>query len=164
MYARNALPGYVVIALAITACQPPVQEVGRLSEEDVAAIRTVFAVHRQNALGSDWAADAALYAEDAVELPPNGAPIRGRVAIQAARAQLDRVSDFTMNIAEIDGSGDFAYAWNSYSLTTVLAGAADAITDTGKALVILRKQPDGSWLMHRVIWNADPPPPDEGGD
>ncbi len=93
-----------------------------------------------------------------------GPPIRGLAAISAARAQLDRVLDFTLNIVEIDGSGDFAYAWNSYSLTSVLSGAAEAITATGRALVILRKQPDGSWVMHRVIWNSDQPPPDEGGD
>ncbi len=73
MCTHNALPGYMAIALTITACQAPVQEVRRLSEEDVAAIRTVFVVHIQNSLRSDWAADAALYAEDAVELPPNGA-------------------------------------------------------------------------------------------
>jgi len=164
MRARNGMPGYVMIALTITACQPAIQEVRRLSEEDVAAIRTVFTVHRQNALASDWAADAVLYAEDAVELPPNGVPIQGRAAIQAARAQLDRVPDFTLNIVEIDGSGDLAYAWNSYSLTSVPAGATEAITVTGRALVILRKQPDASWLMHRVIWNSDQPPPDESGD
>lgn len=164
MCTRNVLPGYVAIALTITACQAPVQEVRRLSEEDVAAIQTVFAVHIQNSLGSDWAADAALYSEEAVELPPNGAPIRGLAAITAGRAQVGRVLDFTLNIVEIDGSGDLAYAWNSYSLTSVLSGAAEAITVTGRALVILRKQPDGSWVMHRVIWNSDQPPPDEGGD
>ena len=164
MFARNAVLGWVAIALTSTACQPPVQEVSRLSEEDVAAIRTFFEVHRQNALASDWAADAALYAEDAVRLPPNGAPIRGRTAIQAALAQVHTVLDFTVNTVEIDGRGDLAYAWNSYSVTSVLEGAAEATTATGKALVILRKQPDGSWLFHRVIWNSDEPPPDERGD
>lgn len=69
---HNALPIHLAIALTIVACQPSVQGVTRLSEEDMAAIRTVFAVHRQNAPRSDWAADAALYTEDAVELPPNG--------------------------------------------------------------------------------------------
>ena len=57
-------------------------------------------------------------------------------------------------------SGDLAYAWNSYSLTSVLSGAVEAITATGRALVILRKQPDGSWLFHRVIWNSDLPLPE----
>jgi uncharacterized protein (TIGR02246 family) len=164
MVARNALLGWVAITLTSTACQPPVQEVSRLSEDDVAAIRTFFEVHRQNALASDWAADAALYAEDAVRLPPNGGPIRGRAAIQAALAQVDTVLDFTVNTVEIDGRRDLAYAWNSYSVTSVLGGTAEPITATGKALVILRKQPDGSWLFHRVIWNSDEPPPAERGD
>jgi len=160
MNVRNRSLVLLALALASTACQPPVQEVSRLSEDDVAAIRTVFEVHRQNALASDWAADAALHAEDAVRLPPNGAPIRGRAAIQAALAQVDTVLDFTVNTVEIDGRGDLAYAWTSYSMSSVLEGAAEAITATGRALVILRKQPDGSWLFHRVIWNSDLPLPE----
>lgn len=164
MIARNALVAWVAIALTSTACQPPAQEVRPLSEEDVAAIRSFFEVHTQNVLASDWAADAALYTEDAVRLPPNGAAIRGRAAIQAALAQVDTVLDFTESAVELDGRGDLAYAWVAYSLTAVLQGSVEPIRDTGKALVILRKQPDGFWMFHRVIWNSDGPPADEGAE
>ncbi len=161
MFTRNVLLAWVAIALTITACQPPAQEVSRLSQEDVAAIQSLFEIHRQNALASDWAADAALYTEDAVRLPPSGTAIRGRAAIQAASAQVDTVLEFTHNAVEIQGRGDLAYAWNSYSMSFVLRGSAEPSTATGKALVILRKQPDGSWLFHRVIWNSDQSPAEE---
>lgn len=156
-FACNALLVWVAIALTITSCQPPAREVGPLSEKAVAAIRSLFESHVQNVLASDWAADAALHTEDAVRLPPNGAAIRGRAAIQAALAQVDTVLDFTHSIVEIDGRGDMAYAWVAYSLTSVLKGSAKSIMDTGKALLILRKQQDGSWLFFRVIWNSDKP-------
>jgi ketosteroid isomerase-like protein len=161
MITRNALVAWVAIALTSTACQPPAQEVRPLSEEDVAAIHNFFEVHTQNVLASDWAADAALRTEDAVRLPPNGAAIRGRAAIQAALAQVDTVLDYTMSAVELDGRGDLAYAWVAYSLTSVLQGSVEPIRDTGKALVILQKQPDGSWMFHRVIWNSDEPPPQD---
>jgi uncharacterized protein (TIGR02246 family) len=164
MFARNALPAWIAIALASTACQPPAQEIGGLSEQDVAAIQSLFERHRQNALAGDWAADAALYTEDAVRLPPAGNAIRGRAAIQAALAQVDTVLDFTVKTVEIDGRGDLAYALNSYSVSLVMRGSAEPSTDAGRALVILRKQADGSWLFHRVIWNSNEPPPEKRAD
>lgn len=160
MFARYAVLGWLAMALTSTACQQPAQEVGRLSEDDVAAIRDFLEVHRGQALAGDWEADAVLYTEDAVRLPPNGPPIRGRAAIQAAMAQVDTVLDFTFNTVEIDGRGDLAYVWNSYSVTSVPEGAVEPTTATGKAILILRKQPDGSWLFHRVIWNSNEPPPE----
>ncbi len=39
----------------------------------------------------------------------------------------------------------------------------EPITDVGKFLAILRKQPDGSWLVSHAIYNADAPPPPMGG-
>ena len=47
----------------------------------------------------------------------------------------------------------------SYSATVTREGMAEPMTDTGKYLVLLRKQADGSWLMTTVIWNSDAPPP-----
>ncbi len=164
MNTQRALLVALTLALASTACQPPSQEAGPLSEEDVAAIRSFFEVHTQNVLASDWAADAALYTEDAVRLPPNGATIRGRAAIQAALAQVDTVLDYTPSAVEVDGRGDLAYAWVAYSLTSVLQGSVEPIRDTGKALVILRKQPDGSWMFLRVIWNSDLPLTEDGSE
>ncbi len=153
MFKHNVLVAWVTIALMCTACQPSVKEVSLLSEKDVAAIRSFFDIHTKNALAGDWAADAALYTEDAVRLPPNGEAIRGRAAIQAALEQVDTVTYFTHNIIEIDGRGDLAYVWVAYSLTFVSKGSTDPIRATGKALMILRKQPDGAWMFHRVMWN-----------
>ena len=145
------------LALLVVACQPAADNVGSLSDEDASAIRTFFAQHRENALAGDWAADAALYTEDAVRLPPNGAPIRGRTAIEAALAGVDTVLSFTHNIVELDGRGGLAYVWVDYSFSGLLPNSDEPFTDMGKALVLLRKQPDGSWMFFRVMWNANEP-------
>jgi ketosteroid isomerase-like protein len=158
MIPRNTLAAWAAIALTSTACQPTAEDVRPLSEEEVAAIHSFFAVHTENVLASDWVADAALYTEDAVRLPPNGAAIRGRAAIHAALAQVDTVLDFTESTVELEGRGDLAYAWVAYSLTAVLQGSVEPFRDAGEALVILRKQPEGSWMFSRVIWNAGKPP------
>ncbi len=164
MRVRTTLTAVLALALASTACQPPAQEAAGLSDEDVAAIGSFFEVHTQYALASDWDADAALYTEDAVRLPPNGEPIRGRAAIQSALAQIETVLDYTISVVELDGGGDLAYAWVAYSVTTVIQGSVEPIKSTGKALAILRKQPDSSWMFSRVIWNSDLPLPEGSGN
>jgi uncharacterized protein (TIGR02246 family) len=82
--ARTTLFAVLVLALASMACQPPAQEAGPLSEEDVAAIRAVPQSYTEAMLANDYAAVAALWAEDAVLMAPNEPLIEGRAAIQAS--------------------------------------------------------------------------------
>jgi ketosteroid isomerase-like protein len=42
----------------------------------------------------------------------------------------------------------------------MLEGMEQPITDSGKYLVLLSKQADGSWLISAVIWNSDMPLPE----
>ena len=70
MFAHNAVVAPAAIALTV-ACQLPAPEIGPLSEEDVAAIKSLGAALDEAALASDWGALAALLTEDAVFMPPN---------------------------------------------------------------------------------------------
>lgn len=38
-----------------------------------------------------------------------------------------------------------------------VAGATDAISDTGKILIVFRKQADGTWRRLADAWNSDLP-------
>jgi uncharacterized protein (TIGR02246 family) len=121
-----------------------------LSEKDIADIRALFKLHVKNALASDWAADAQLYTEDAMRFPPGGEPIKGRKAIQSALENIESVSSFTHELLEVNGCSNIAYVVVKYSLTAKQVGSSEAYTSTGKALNILKKQPDNIWKLHRV--------------
>jgi ketosteroid isomerase-like protein len=41
-------------------------------------------------------------------------------------------------------------------------GAPEPFQESGKYVVILQKQPDGSWLVVVDIWNSDLPLTEEG--
>ncbi len=159
MFARNALVACIVIAL-ISACQPPAQEAGPLSEQDVAAIKASPDAFAEAMLAGDWAAVAALFTEDAVFMPPNGPAVEGRTAIQASLEPLPPFAQFEATIVQIDGRGNLAFVRATYSETYTVEGTPEPIHNTGKYVEIWRKQPDGKWLIAVEIWNSDLPLPE----
>ncbi len=147
------IPSVVLtFSLVVTACQPGV---GPLSEEDVATIRSTHAAYHEVALAKDWDAVVTYYTTDAVIMPPNQLAVHGRDAIRDWYASFPPVTEVELPIVEIDGRGDIAYVRGTYTLTMVIEGIPEPITDIGKNLAIWRRQPDGSWLMAVDTFNSD---------
>jgi len=142
-----------IIGLACQAGEP-----NGLSDDDLAAIQGVFEAHRENVLAGNWSADLDLYTEEAVRLPPFGGAVHGRAAIADELSAIDTVLAFEMNTVEIDGRGDLAYVWNTYTLTAIAAGSEEQVAADGKSILVLRRSADGSWRFHRVIWNSNQAP------
>jgi len=163
MSARSVLMAALAFILAGAACAGPAPEAGPLSEDDVAAINDLAERQMVEAfLAKDWAAFATLFTEDAVRMPPNELLHQGRAAIEAwASANWGPLTytEMSQEALEIEGRGDLAYVRGTYSVTVGAPGAPEPITNVGKMLAILRKQPDGSWLVSQAIYNADAPPP-----
>lgn len=155
---RPMRPTFLLTALscAVLACQPVP---ARLSEADIAAIRAGAASFVANALARRDSANAALFTENGVFLPPNEPAVAGRAAIQAWFSAFPPMSDFKTQIVEIDGLGDLAYVRGTYSLTIAAAGRTPAISDHGKYLEIRRRQSDGRWLTMYDMFNSDVPLP-----
>lgn len=148
---------------AVAACQPAAT---LLSDEDIAAIRSLDASYAQAILSEDADAIAALYAEDGIEMPPNAPANVGREIIRqwytTSVFPVYDFDDFTITPGEIDGVNGLAFNRGTYSSTTV-EGTSVSETVTGKYVVIARRQADGTWLWSVDIWNVDSPlPPTEG--
>ncbi len=162
MSTRSVLLAVLTLALASTACQPPAQEAGPLSEEDVAAIRDFNDLVVEAILANDASALTAVYTEDGVRMAPNEPAQQGRAAIQAAHEASPNVTKLSTTLSEIDGLDGLAYDRGTFSITVRVEGMPEPLTETGKYIWILRKQPDGSWLIAAAIWNSDLPLPEEG--
>ena len=141
-----------VALLGLIACYPPAP--ASLAEEDLAAIKAIDQAWTEGARANDWASVAALYAEDAVLMPPNKPVVTGRGNIQEEFESTPSVTAVNLEVNEIDGLGGLAYVRGSYTLTMSIEGVG-AITDSGKYMDIRRKQADGSWLIIRDIYNSD---------
>jgi uncharacterized protein (TIGR02246 family) len=108
--------------------------------------------------GGDAKAVAALYADDAVLLPPGASGVTGRAAI---------LDFFTKDIAgskaagavfvldpktDVGVSGNMGWESGTYAVTV-----KGAVVATGKYLSVSRKK-DGKWLYIRDTWNSNTPP------
>lgn len=96
----------------------------------------------------DVATLASLYAEDAMLLPPDHEPIQGREAIRAFwRQGTDEGLEVTNLAVEVDGN--LGYLVGQYHLPATDEEPADS----GKYVMCLKRQRDGSWKVTADIWN-----------
>ncbi len=130
-----------------------------LPDKDIAAIQSTLQSLVRAQLAGDWDAAARFCTEDHVAMPPF------RPALEGRAAWLEWVGSFDMSFADmraealaIDGRGDLAFLRGRYSEAFTPQGGSETVQRTGKFLWILRKQPDGSWLVALAIGNPDQPP------
>jgi uncharacterized protein (TIGR02246 family) len=124
------------------------------------AIVAVADAYTKAATAGDAKAVAALYTEDAMELPPNHPPVKGRAAIQeyyVAQFAEAKVSGFTLTHWESTSHGDLAVDVGSYK-QTITPTQGTGMSDTGKYAVILKKV-GGAWKVAYAIYNSDSAPP-----
>jgi len=95
---------------------------------------------------------AAIYADDAMLLPPEGDAVQGKAAIEAFwQGAMDALPGVTVTLEtrELHNLGDVAVEVGSFTDT----GADGAHVDHGKYLVVWMLK-DGKWKMVRDIWNS----------
>jgi uncharacterized protein (TIGR02246 family) len=127
------------------------------SENDIQVIRefrssVLDAIERE-----DWFTVANAYVEDGIAMPPGEHPVRGRAAILEWHEQLGeliRVVGRNSESVEISVQGDLGYLYGTYETSYVMAGTEETITEAGKHILIVRRQPDGGWKTELAIWNS----------
>ena len=123
------------------------------------AIRAVADQYVKATLAGDAKAIATLYAEDAIEMPPNEPPVKGRAAIQQyyeKQFKQGKMSSFTLDHFEARAAGDIGYDVGTYRQNMTPASGT-AMDDSGKFIVILERTA-GKWLVAYAIYNSDRPP------
>src|SRR4029453_11585719 len=124
----------------------PQPEVVRVANAYVAAM-----------LASDAAMAAALYQENAVEMPNCRPLVKGRPAIEQYFRSLMKevtITTFVLTHTESTISGDTAYDVGTY--TQRLSTRDGIVDDTGKYIVML-KRTGGEWKIENAIPKRDHP-------
>jgi ketosteroid isomerase-like protein len=107
--------------------------------------RYLDAYHR-----NDAEALASLYASTGILLPPGRPLIRGREAIRRFWEQ-GMEADFQMENLEIGVSAGTGYAVGRYFIPPDDENDAES----GKYVIMVRRQPGGAWAVAADIWNED---------
>jgi len=155
MKLRRILLGLVFAGVSAAACTPTMDAPRGLSAADSTALRAIAERDAAMVLARDFAAMSAGYTADAVRMPPNAPALVGRPAILASLEQLPSITTFEFHLRDLQGDGEIAYMRAAWSISLTPPGAAQAVSDSGKILVVLRKQADGSWLRVADAWNSD---------
>lgn len=121
--------------------------------DEIVAANEVFmaAFKRQDAAGL-----AKLYTDDGQVLPPNSDFITGHEALQGFWSAVMNmgVKEAKLEIVEVEDIGDTAIEVSNF----MMFGNEGQLLDKGKYMVVW-KQVDGNWLLHRDIFNSSMPPP-----
>ena len=122
----------------------------QISDAIVAANEKFMTVFKMG----DAAGLANLYTENGQVLPPNGGFLTGKDAIQAIwQSILDMgAKEIKLDIVEVEGQGDTAIEVSNYTLYS----EDGQELDQGKYIVIWKQQ-DGQWKLHRDIFNSSMP-------
>lgn len=148
------------IALLVAgACQMPPPNTSAAAKQAIDAANATWP-----RLTSTGHADslAELYQTNAIIMPPNMAPTRGKEAIRAFFATMNAVKPtLTLSADSVFGSGNSAVEVGRWHFTFP-AGAAlppgTPMADSGKYVVRWVNE-NGRWLMAQDIWNSDVAPP-----
>jgi uncharacterized protein (TIGR02246 family) len=149
---------FVVLAMAAL---PAAAQQKAAAGGDEAAIGKLRAAYEKAALAQDAAAVAKLFASDGAELPPFEPTAKGRAAIEAYQkrfAQQFMLHGIKITPAATRVMGDVAYEVGSVRQSLMAQKGGAMIDDSGKYVVILKKEA-GNWLIQYLIFNSDNPPP-----
>jgi ketosteroid isomerase-like protein len=132
-----------------------------LAEEDVSWIRAMEEEHEAQVIDQDFDAMGEAFAEDVLVLAPNQPEIVGKAPLREWQQAFEDVTwqHYELVVAEIGGCGDLAYVRANFSMTYTLPGQTEPISDSGRGFHILRKQPDGTWLITHDFFQSDQPLP-----
>ena len=152
---------HLLVAFALFACQPVVEqaEVDASAAEE-AALRKADAEWLKAFAAKDVEGMVSYYAEEASVFPPNAPIVSGQEAIRGMWEELTANPGFEVTWesvkVEMARSGDLAWVQETY-VFRMQDAEGELQEDRGKAVVVWKKQPDGSWKAVADIFNSDLP-------
>ncbi|MEZ4657021.1 MAG: SgcJ/EcaC family oxidoreductase [Caldilineaceae bacterium] len=153
----------VLAALLLSACQPiAAQPAAPPSNDDVAAaVNAIWDEYEASVIAGDVDRWIAQWTDDGVQMPPNEPFVEGKENIYArvgANMAAGPTTGFIITPLETTSAGDWAYSRGVYTVTFPLGDSGQEGTIDGKFMTILQRQSDGTWKIHRDIFNSNVPP------
>ena len=130
---------------------------GAASEADVAAVAAASRAWDEAYAAGDAARLADRYDDAAVSMPPGLPPLSTKAAIAADFKTFFASNSATHRTLDADRriSGEYGIERARYEATITPKSGGAAIKESGKHIVVYRRQANGSWKVLWEIWNSD---------
>lgn len=151
----------LAVLFLLAACAPDEAGEGTRGQDVTGAVEGIWDEYASSLMDGDIDRWLSLWTEDGIQMPPDEPPVVGKERIRErnqAVADQFTFDDMEIQNAEVASAGDWAYARGTYTATLLPRGEGIPIRVDGKYMSILRRQPDGSWRIHRDIFNSNVPP------
>ena len=121
-----------------------------------AAINDIWKEYSASLNAGDISRWVALWTEDGVQMPPDEPAVVGKERIRARNQGVADQFRFDIGITneEVRTAGDWAFARGTYRASLTPKQGGKPIPIDGKYMTILARQPNGSWKIHRDIFNS----------
>jgi uncharacterized protein (TIGR02246 family) len=165
----------ILIATLLTYCVGTSTDAAPVTFSDAAGYTQSFAggaatpehVNAPGKLAEQWAklwsekqldAVVEMYAADGVFLTGQGARVNGREAIRALfKTAFDAINpDLKVHSLRVEQSGKLAYDSGEYAETLTPVGGGAKREGKGNYVMVLRREPNGNWLIAQHIWTDVP--------
>jgi len=116
--------------------------------DDERAIRDLIATWMAASQAGDAATVLGLMTDDVIFMVPGREPFGKEAFAAASQSMKDVRFEGSYDIREIEVAGGWAYLRN-YLTVTMTPPSGEPVRRAGFTLSILRKQPDGKWMLAR---------------
>lgn len=141
----------------MTRAEPPATDAATARQKiEAGNAGLIAAVER-----GDSMAAASFYDDSAMAMPPGGDAAVGHANLVKLFGSFAgvTVTNMQLKVRDVAASGDLASETGHFEWTlTAKQAGAKPMTETGKYVVVWKRQADGSYRLFRDIWNADAPP------
>ena len=130
--------------------------------QDLSGIEKALKQDIAATLSRDTAALTELWTDDAVRLGPPADPDIGKEAIRATNERFKaatpelRVLSYVPEDKEVTVADGRAFVWGYFTASYVESPGGEVKRFRGKRLMVLKKQPDGSWKCARLMAVMNP--------
>ena len=150
----------MAVLICIACSQEREQKSPSTSTSSVAeadAIRRLYPAFVSAKLARDVEQELSFVTDDAVYAPPDLPDVVGKAALRAwwtSREAADSLEAFELDPGEIVVAGDLAYSRGTSTSRFRNRRTGQVSNQVVRHLDILRRQPDGHWLISRHIRNS----------
>ena len=141
------------VSIVASSCENKIETPKQATAEELSQMNRDF-VKALNA--KDAVAAANCYTEDAMLLPPNEGPVKGRANIQAYWQGAIDAGAFDAEVATTTtgSNGDLGYEVGRLQMKIKMPDGKIEV-ERGKYTELLKRGADGKWLSTLGMWNTD---------